>query len=141
MNCGLSTWDFNINLPNINKDIIDYFLIFSENLTTNFFLDLNKQDYSLIEKIIYDIVLFHSNRLNISLENKSVSFWTKITEYNFDYIHMHTDHCDYESRIFNTQFKKPLFTSLIYLNNNGSPTLLTDVTPDMSSQKNFFPAQ
>jgi hypothetical protein len=51
---------------------------------------------------------------------------------------MHIDHCDYESRIFNTQNKKPLFTTLLYFNDNECPTLLTDVTREMCNKKDFM---
>jgi hypothetical protein len=50
---------------------------------------------------------------------------------------MHKDHCDYESRVFKTEIKKPLFTSLIYFNNNTSPTLITEIssTDDLYNSK------
>jgi hypothetical protein len=118
--------------------MINDFLFFSNRLSVNFFLDLKKTKYSFIEKIIYDTVKFHCNRLNIDLNDKAVSFWSKSTEYKFDYIHMHIDHCDYESRIFNAETKKPLFTTLLYFNDNECPTLITDVTREMCNKKDFM---
>jgi len=122
---NLSTW--NIHIQKDKDKLIDYFLNFLQLINSNFMLNLNSNTYSFIEKIIYDIVWFHSKRLNIDLTNKTVTFWSKKTPYNFDYIHIHKDHCDYESRVFNTENKKPLFTSLIYLSDNNTPTLITEI--------------
>ena len=87
--------------------------------------------------MIYDVIIFHANRLHINISDKCVSFWSKTKEYNIDYIHMHIDHCDYESRIYGTEYKKPLFTSLLYFNDNNSPTLLTEITREMADTKCF----
>lgn len=143
MNCKLYSGNFDIILSNETQysdyeNIINDFLFFSNILRVNFLLDLKKPKYSFIEKIIYDTVKFHSNRLNIDLNDKIVSFWSKSTEYNFDYIHTHIDHCDYESRMFNTETKKPLFTNLLYFNDNDCPTLLTDVTREMYNKNDFL---
>lgn len=143
MKCGLYTGKFDIILSNKKQqieynNIIDDFLFFSKKLSVPFLLDLNKTTYSFIEKIIYDNIKFHSNRLNIDLSNRVVSFWSKTTEYNFNYTHMHIDHCDYESRMFNTEIKKPLFTSVLYFNDNDCPTLLTDVTREMNNKIDFL---
>jgi hypothetical protein len=143
MNCGLSVWNFDIlsskeNDINNYDDMINDFLFFSNRLRVNFFLDLKKTTYSFIEKIIYDTVKFHCNRLHIDLNDKAVSFWSKSTEYNFEYIHMHIDHCDYEARMFGTEIKKPIFTTLLYFNDNECPTLVTDVTREMCNKKDFF---
>lgn len=126
--------DFNIDLDNS----VDYFVKYLDSLHVNFFLDTEKSKYSLMEKLIFDVVSFHANRLKININNKYISFWSKSTEYNLDYLHMHTDHCDYESRIYDTQFKKPIFTTLLYFNDNNCPTLLTDVTPEMKNNSEFM---
>ena len=121
----LTIW--NIDIQRNNEELMDNFLSFSQKINSNFILNLNKKNYCFIEKIIYDTVYFHSKRMNIDLTNKSITFWSKMSPYNFDYIHMHKDHCDYESRVFNTEIKKPLFTSLIYFSDNSSPTIITEI--------------
>jgi hypothetical protein len=77
MNSGLSVWNFDILSSKENKidnfeNMINDFLFFSNRLSVNFFLDLKKTKYSFIEKIIYDTVKFHCNRLNIELTDKVV---------------------------------------------------------------------
>lgn len=139
MNNGLSVWNFQINDKTINLDkSIDHLLTFLENLNLNFFLDNTKSEYSLVEKILLDVVLFHANRLKIDMNNKHISFWGKSTEYMFDCLHVHIDHCDYERQMYNTQNKKPLFTTLLYFNDNDCPTLLTDVTREMKNNSDFI---
>ena len=96
----LTIW--NIDIQRNNEELMDNFLSFSEKINSNFILNLNKKNYCFIEKIIYDTVYFHSKRMNIDLTNKSITFWSKMSTDNMDYIHMHKDHCDYESRVFNT---------------------------------------
>lgn len=139
----MSTWTIDIEskfLKNIDRytTLLNQFIYFSENMNVNFFINLESSTFSFIEKFIYDNVKFHMKRLNVHNEkNMHVSCWTKHTEYNFDHIHMHVDHCDYESRVHKTEFKKPLFTSIIYLDDNSCPTLITDITRDMVETGNF----
>jgi hypothetical protein len=139
MNCGLSTWEFNIDSSNEKeKNKINDFIYFSDCVDCPFLLDLKRTKYSFIEKIVYDTIQFHCNRLNIEIDDKVVSFWSKNTEYNLDYIHMHIDHCDYECRMFDREVKKPLFTAILYFNENDNPTLITDVTREMCDKMDFL---
>jgi GR25 family glycosyltransferase involved in LPS biosynthesis len=104
----------------------------------NFALNmLNISSFSFIEKFIYDISSFHCNRLNIDINNMVTTFWIKPTPYNFDHIHTHLDHCDYEWRIHQTMNIKPIFTTLTYFNDNDCPTLVTDITRKMGEHKDF----
>jgi hypothetical protein len=140
MDIEFSSWKINLN-DNVPMDFfnsIDDYLIYSNTLNVNFLLNHNnvQNQFSSIEKLIYDIVVFHCNRLNINLNDKHVSFWSKTEKYNFDYIHMHVDHCDYECRMHNTMYKKPIFTTLIYLNNNINPTLITQFTENTNIYTN-----
>jgi GR25 family glycosyltransferase involved in LPS biosynthesis len=144
-NIMTTTWNIDLNYNytteeknNFSKEI-DTFLDFSEYQQVNFFLNHHTNNkFCFIEKVIYDNIKFHTNRLNISLDDKYISFWTKKQEYTFNYIHMHIDHCDYESRIYDTENRAPLFTSIIYFNDNDCPTLVTDITRDMYNNKDFI---
>lgn len=138
-----STWDIEINnftkyknIDDFNKEI-DNFLIYHNTLNTNFFLNIKNDRFSFIEKFIYDNIKFHTKRLNIELNNKHVSFWGKLNEYNFEYLHMHFDHCDYESRVYKSEKIKPIFTSLIYFNDNFNPTLISDIDRNMMNNNVF----
>lgn len=133
----INTTLWNIDILNYSiediKDEIELFINFSENIGCNFYCN-DQSSISFIEKLIYTNVQFHSKNFNIDLNDTCITFWTKKTEYQFDYIHMHQDHCDYEARVYGTQDKHPLFTSLIYFDDNDTPTLVTDI----SSEKNFM---
>lgn len=131
----MSSWTIDADKKYLDE--LSLFIDFSENMKTNFFLNL-KNPFCLVEKILYDNISFHSKRFNIDLKDKYVSFWTKKREYNFDHIHTHIDHCDYEYRMYGTQKKHPIFTSLIYLSDNECPTLITDITREMADKKSFL---
>jgi GR25 family glycosyltransferase involved in LPS biosynthesis len=139
----VSTWTIDTNICCSQKhnnfiEEIYSFLDFSHNVDVVFGLNMKNDRLCFIEKLIYDNVMFHSKRLNININNIYVSFWTKSTEYYNDYIHMHIDHCDYESRIYNYEKRNPLFTSIIYFNDNNCPTLITDITKDMYNIKDMY---
>jgi GR25 family glycosyltransferase involved in LPS biosynthesis len=145
INSNIMTTTWNIELNNIlyNPDFdtfsneINNYIDFSEYQTVNFLLNHNKDSFCFIEKIIFDNINFHTKRLNVELNDKYISFWSKKHEYNYSYIHMHIDHCDYESRIYDTEKKHPLFTSIIYFEDNDCPTLITDITRDMYNNNDF----
>ena len=140
----MSTWTIGINSRYEKKldrynFLLNKFILFSENVKVTFSLNMESSSYSFVEKFISDNIKFHMKRLNIKSDSKKcVSFWTKRTEYDFDHIHMHIDHCDYESRVHNTEIRKPIFTSIIYLEENSCPTLITEVTRDMVKSGDFL---
>ena len=138
-----TTWTIDIcpeyaaNMHRFSSILLN-FIDFHETINCNFFLNSKAESFSFLEKFIFDNISFHMNRLGIDSDDKTASFWSKKRESNEDYLHMHIDHCDYEARVFNKQSKRPLFTSIIYLDDNNCPTLITDVTADMASSKKFM---
>lgn len=137
----LNTFFIDLNVKEEKKNefsiLIDDFFKFADKVNLNFKLDLYKKEYSFIEKFIYDIAQYHMERLSIDNVNKHLTFWLKSTEYDFEYLHMHTDHDDYELATMGTDTIKPLFTSLTYFNDNDNPTLITDVNINMFTEKEF----
>ena len=119
-----------------SAELITNWFQFMDSIKVNFCLQV-KPEYSFVEKIISDIVNFHCNRLGIDVNRCCASFWTKPSPYNFDYIHMHVDHCDYEISTQNTMQRKPLFTTLTYFDDSDCPTVITKVTRNMKSTKTF----
>ena len=141
---NMSTWTIHLSNSYTKNEMdrfteaINFFINYSCYINVNFFLNMENDTFCFIEKFIYDNILFHATQLNIDLSDKYISFWTKKEEYNFEHIHTHIDHCDYESNIYKTEKKAPLFTSLIYFDDNSSPTLVTDITRDMYKNKQFI---
>ena len=110
---------------------------------TNYISDVNSMYYhsavnvddeklSLMEKISYDIALFHLTKMNMTLKNKKISFWTKSKRTScLNCSQPHTDGDDYEKKIYNNSTIKPLFTTLTYFNNNDlNPTIITQITKE-----------
>lgn len=138
-----TTWTIDIcpeyaaNMHRFSSVLLN-FIDFNEIINCTYFLNSKAESFSFLEKFIFDNISFHMDRLGIDSDDKTASFWSKKREYNFDYLHMHIDHCDYEDRVLNKQSKRPLFTSIIYLDDNNCPTLVTDVTTDMVSSNDFI---
>jgi hypothetical protein len=120
------------------NNIIDYFN--NLELFSHFIVNLNSEKLSLLEKISYDIALFHLNKLNMTLENKKISFWIKSKRASCSKcLNLHTDGDDYERIIYNNTSIKPLFTTLTYFNNNDlTPTLITQITDEQRAKQNFI---
>ena len=99
----------------------------------SYLLDLNKNKYTLIEKVIYDIAMFHFKRLNIhNTENHYVEFWCKSvfdTQLDID-CHQYTKHTE--------DFIYPTLSCVTYLNDvSNSPTILTNINHDSYKYKMF----
>ena len=99
-----------------------------------FLLDLTKSKYTLIEKYVYDIAMFHFARLKIhDIENHAIEFWCKS---KFQTRALHVD-CD-ESLKRKGVYVYPLLSCVTYLNDVSScPTIITNVDMDCYKYKDF----
>jgi len=97
-------------------------------------LDSTKNNYTLLEKFVYDTAIFHLSRLNIhDMKNHYVEFWCKS---KFDTHALHVD-CD-ESLRTKGEYDYPLLSSVTYLNDvPGCPTIITNVDMDCYKYKEF----
>jgi hypothetical protein len=97
-------------------------------------LDLTKNKYTLIEKYVYDIAMFHFARLKIrDIENHAIEFWCKS---KFQTPALHVD-CD-ESLKRKGSYVYPLLSCVTYLNDvSGCPTIITNVDMDCYKYKDF----
>ena len=116
---------------NLKDDIIEY-INKIEGAYSHFFVNINNEKLSLMEKVSYDIALFHLTKLNMTLKNKNISFWTKSKRsYCLNCSYPHTDGDGYERTIYNNSSIKPLFTTLTYFNDNDlNPTIITEITKE-----------
>ena len=126
----------NINTWNIDEHIYQDKLIqetkqFDGNTVL---LDLTKNNYTLLEKFVYDTAIFHLSRLNIhNMKNHYVEFWCKS---KFDTHALHVD-CD-ESLKMKGEYDYPLLSCVTYLNDvPGCPTIITNVDMDCYKYKEF----
>ena len=109
-----------------------------------FLLDTNKTNFELIEKVVYEIAMFHFERLNIIFDPNEhfIEFWFKNTilknsdssPHNINSFHYDCD--ENEKKLNNKQFK-PLLSCVNYFNDNEFPLLLTDVDLEEYKFKKF----
>jgi hypothetical protein len=121
--------EFNPNNLTITYDNTDVY--FNSHL-----LDLNKTNYNVLEKYIYDTVFFHFNRMNLSLtDDFSIEFslnqtFKRNTPLHFD--HQHIDNI-----LFNN-YDSPFLSILTYLDDSIFPTVFTNLTSfQYKKDKNF----
>ena len=127
MNNKPEIWKINHSYEN---DIIN--CINTQNNTS--LLDLSKDFYSLIEKFVYDTAIFHFKRLNIkNIDNYFIEFWSKT---KFDTHLLHLD-CDEYNKKTNMQYNYPLLSCVTYLNDNSSPTIITNIDLEKYKYKEF----
>ncbi len=105
------------------------------------FLDTTKKNFSLLEKFIYDIAMFHFRRLNIEYdENKhKIEIWISDRKH-YDNNSLHVD-CDESYRLKYNKFVSPLLSTVTYLNydnKTNNPTMVTNIPHNSSSVLNKY---
>jgi hypothetical protein len=121
----------------------DYIKSFDKNeiVTTELFIDLTKKSYSLLEKFIYDIAMFHFKRMNIEFDERihNIEFWIPPrTHYSDNALHID---CDEEYRIKYRKKKNPFLSTITYLsydNEMKNPTMVTNIPHNNSSILNKY---
>ena len=133
---------WNINLFNdtkINENIIDLIKNKPKQL---YLLNFKKEQFTLIEKYVYDIAVFHLQRLNIDLNDEIfIEFWFKSKIFDsFDNIYginnFHVD-CDEEQKKINNIVIHPILSCVTYGSDSLYPTVISDVSYDDYKFKNF----
>jgi hypothetical protein len=133
MNNKIDVWNISTTID--NKHYIDYL---SNNKCTNtYLLDISKDinSYDLLEQYIYNIALFHFNRLNnnIDVNNNFIEFWWKTSP---DTDNFHLD-CDEYIKKTKCKYIHPLLSCVIYFNNYNCPTIITDIDFENYKYKEF----
>ena len=126
----------NIDLWNIensfNNELTEYINI-NCNIGTKL-LDLSKENYSLYEKFVYDMAIFHFKRLNIEITNNHyIEFWSK-NKFNTHKLHLD---CDEYQKKNNLNYLYPLLSCVTYFNDNDCPTIITDIDLESYKYKEF----
>lgn len=106
-------------------------------------LDLNKARFDLLEKFVYETIVFHIKQLslidkNIELDiNKYyIEFWNKTKVYKDSINILHVD-CDEEKRKAKNEYSHPILSCVTYFDDSEFPVLLTDITRDEYMFKEF----
>jgi hypothetical protein len=128
---NIDIWNIEFNID--NQKITDLFLNVKIDLSLLNLLK-SKNEYSSIEQIVYNIALFHFNRLNLTLDNSTfVEFWFKSVP---DTDNFHLD-CDEFIKSTQNKYVHPLLSCVTYLNDHNCPTILTDIDYDTYKYKDF----
>lgn len=125
-------WQIQIG-NDLSEDICNYFTI--ETLKNTKLLNTEQEDFNLLEKYVYDVSMFHFNRLNIEYNSNThyIEFWCKnsveLNSFHFD--------CDEYEKKMENNYIYPLLSNIIYLNDSTYPTLITDVDLEKYKYKEF----
>lgn len=116
-----------------SDEIINEIKNYSNNIMSTRLLNLDQEEFDILEKYIYDIAVFHFKRLNIDISNDYyVEFWCKD---KFQTHVLHVD-CD-EVEKLNSNYIYPLISCVTYFNNNNYPTIITDIEHEDYLFKDF----
>jgi len=126
----------------------EIFLFLDNNCGTNL-LDMNKSNYSILEKYVYDIAMFHLKRLQNSVnsenrennisdnivmkDNYFVEFWVKD---KYQTCALHVD-CDEYLKKEQLEYNYPMLSSVTYLNDCNIPTVISNINMDRFMYKEF----
>jgi hypothetical protein len=128
---NIDIWNIDFNIS--NEEIIDNFFKNKIDLSLLNLLK-SKSEYSIEEQFVYNIALFHFNRLNIKLDaDVFVEFWFKTAS---DTDNFHLD-CDEFKRSREGKYVHPLLSCVTYLNDHNCPTILTGIDYDTYKYKEF----
>jgi len=134
---NLNTWKILFENENNNTEKI---LLNNFNIQTpmSYLLNTNKSNYSVIEKFVYEIAIFHFNRLNINFDdNKYIEFWFKNNS-SLDGNSFHFDCDEYDKDVNNPEkLLLPILSCVVYFNDNEIPTIITNIDKDTYKNKKF----
>jgi hypothetical protein len=123
-----------IKIWNITEDL-DALIPFTEHENLSL-LDLkkNRDDYDVLENVVFKIMEFHLKRLEMVLDDSiHVEFWLKkISDIN----RFHLDCDEYEKNV-NKRCFYPFVSCITYLNDHVDPTFISNVNHEEYKYKEF----
>jgi hypothetical protein len=131
-----------VDYNNYEEQLINYIKMYEAKQLI--LLDTCKINFDLIEKVVYEIAMFHFEKLNIQFDPNEhfIEFWFKNSIFKNNTIgsnninSFHYD-CDENERKFNNKQFKPLLSCVNYFNDNDFPLLLTEIDLEEYKFKKF----
>jgi hypothetical protein len=131
-----------VDYKNYEEQVINYIKIC--NIKQICLLDISKSKFDLMEKVVYEIAMFHFEKLNIQFDPNEhfIEFWFKNSifknseKYSNNINSFHYD-CDENERKFNNKQFKPLISCVSYFNDNDFPLLLSEIDLEEYKFKKF----
>ena len=140
MEANIQNWDFDYNDDDENKKYKSL-LNYCNSNKIKCLLDKTKNEYSFVEKTVYDISKFHLDRLNIDINREDIyiSFWFKTFFQCSNCRDLHFDSfVNGDDSGFKTS-KNPSFLSIItYLTDNENPTIITNISEEVIENKKYL---
>jgi hypothetical protein len=118
-NVNLNSWKFNMEKQ--NKDLlVDYI---ENNGHGTYILNANKVMFTIVEKIIYELAMFHFKRLNIEYDPNRyfIEYWWKNKKINTNETtnEIHGFHSDKDEDLYeNNKLIHPFLATVTYLNDS-----------------------
>ena len=116
-----------------NKELlIDYINNNGDFKTSTNILNTNQTVFTLVEKIIYELAMFHFKRLNIEYDPNRyfIEYWWKSYTFSTDKVfksnQLHSFHSDKDEYAYRATKKliHPFLATVTYLNDSLFPTLI-----------------
>ena len=135
---NIKLWDYSLHETHILELQNTILTRINNNIdgdTPFYTIDTTKDRFSLIEKCVYDIAMFQFKQLNIQYDHTKhcIEFWFR---YTTPLNVFHID-CDENERAENNVYHIPLLSNVLYLNNELSPTIITNIYSDKFLYKKF----
>jgi hypothetical protein len=127
MKSVVSSFEYKLNDDNID-DIISYIKSNNEYINKSYILEISKDKFNLIEKCVYDIALYNLKEKNIEY-NEEIHYIEFILKETKD-INKFDIECDKYEKQNNCVMKYPILSSILYLQDDIFPTLITNFDND-----------
>lgn len=135
---NLNNWEIVINEDKENtlNILLEEFCDINDKTKLFFWLDVNKKEFTIFEKLIYDIAEFHFKRLGLDISDNDyfIECWTHYRFCSGYTLHIDVDEPEYKK---NKTLYLPFLTTLTYFNDIKNPTMLLDVTEEKYLTNNY----
>jgi hypothetical protein len=136
---NFNSWQITV-APTITNLLVEHIKNVTNNMPSQL-LDTTKSEFTIVEKFVFDMAMFHLKRLNIQYDSKKyfIEFWWKNENAHAKLQksqnnEIHGFHSDKDEHLYktNNQLIHPFLSTVTYLNNSIFPTIITS-----SPEKNF----
>lgn len=123
---GINLNNWFLKLDKNDESIIDNLIVNSKTQL----LDVNKKNFDIIEKTVYELSMYHFKRLGIEFNSEEyfIEFWSKNEEIDINKKNIHNFHTDKDENLFNSTrcLIHPILSTVTYINENNIPTIITN---------------
>jgi hypothetical protein len=130
-NTNLNSWTIESANPNDNLEINNFIESDTKINIPSSLLNTDKNEFNMIEKYVYELAMFHFERLNIVFDKNKhyIEFWYKNENKSYPNNIIHNFHAD-KDELFLQKNKKlvyPLLSTITYLTDSNCPTTISEI--------------